>query len=994
MENKNTNITMTKRKVLSLISLIVFSLAFIFACLKNVLPLGNWIVCTFGIVTYPLFLILALIELAKFLGLKYRRSAKTTAYAIVLVISLLFVIQAISTYKELDKVASFKSFKTYLDFSYSSKITLVGSFGSIFVGGLSILLGAMGTIVAFVIISTISIGLIVDYENYGKFDENIKKLNSKKQRQKVNDSDLDSKNGKPNYGFEKSNNVVDSLEVDPETLNYTTESQTQKPFYQDDDIVGEISSTEDEYGAGTNYFSQNTTTNVNSYDTTNSETDYNPFNKIYQDEESLNDTRRAFMQGTFGSSGNNNFVSEENQNITNSNFDDEDNDLNQVTEIGNTTAFTEKEEPKWETGESQSGIKLDENVKKILAGEEADVDGFSGDNYLDTLKNQPTINLGEPQQKPFFTGVGSVDSQANPFANERLESSAISAGSPIVNKPTNSDFNTNPYIQNTNQVSQETNSFVNGGIDFARRNDGILTGVGNSSQDLAKKPVIPSGNQISMQGVKYNPPPLSLLAKPVIDNGNYTEEQTRKSKQLEEVLASFNVPAKVDNIVRGPKITRYELSMPLGVSVKKIPNYELDIQGALAAKTITIQAPIPGSNLVGIELENDTFTNVCERELLESPEFQNAKGPLPIAIGKDISGAIIVKSLAKMVHVLVAGSTGSGKSVFIHNIVLSLIYKYGPEDLRLVMIDPKQVEFGFYNGLPHLVTKQVVLGTEKAMSSLKWCVKEMDRRFEIMSRANYKNIEEYNKSELVKSGQFEHFPYIVIIVDELAEVMMRYRKEMESVLQRLTQLARACGMHLVIAVQRPSVDIINGVIKNNIPSRFAFRLQSGFDSKTMLGTNGAEKLLNQGDMLMSLTDSSAMPRLQGAYASNEEIRAIVDFVKRNNPSHYDESIEKAFNSDPQAPDDVGGDNPFVDAPQSKGKVDEYFKIAVKSVMMCGSASVSYLQRRLSIGYSRAARIVDQMEEKGYIAPPTGAKQRKVLITPEQFKEEFGEDYNS
>ena len=335
------------------------------------------------------------------------------------------------------------------------------------------------------------------------------------------------------------------------------------------------------------------------------------------------------------------------------------------------------------------------------------------------------------------------------------------------------------------------------------------------------------------------------------------------------------------------------------------------------------------------------------------------------------------------------------KSVFIHNIVLSLIYKYSPDDLRLVMVDPKRVEFGFYNGLPHLVTPEVVLGTEKAVSALKWCVKEMDRRFEIMGRANYKNIEDYNKSELVKSGQFEHFPYIVIIVDELAEIMTLYKKEAEVAIQRITQLARACGMHLIVAVQRPSVDIITGVIKNNISSRFAFRLQSGFDSKTMLGTNGAEKLLGQGDMLMSLTESSAMPRLQAAYASDDEIKAVVDFVKTHNPSNFDEMAEKAFNLDPQASDDVGNEGTgFVDAPQSKGKVDEYFKIAVKSVMMCGSASVSYLQRRLSIGYSRAARIVDQMEEKGYIDPPTGAKTRKVLITPERFREDFGEEYNS
>ena len=1010
MENKNNNISMTKKRVLSLICLIVFSLAFIFACLKSFLPLGKWIVGTFGIVTYPLFLFLALIELAKFLGFKYKRNAKTTIYAFILVVSLLFAMQSILTYKELDKVASFNSLKTYLEYSYQTKITLVGSFGSIFVGGLSILLGAMGTIVAFVILLTISIGLIVDYENYGKFDENIKKLSGKKTREKVNNSDKDAKDGRPNYGFTKSDSVVDSLEVDPNSLNYSNEGESQKPSYTDADVVGEISSTDD-YDSS-NYFDTNSTdthTNTTKIGRTYEEqTDYhNPFRETYQSEESLDDSRRAFMSGTFGGYGSQTDNLDTNSTFdigSNNTFDDSENEQTNDNEIGNTTAFVNNNDNIWGSNDNQNEIKIDDNVKKILSGEEADIGDFNNDNYLNSLKEPTSFELGGNQTKPFaenpaFGGVGSnTGFGTNGFGG----SNDVFGGTNI---GTNSGLNSGSgYGTSTDfggglngQVSQETsnqNPFSGNETNIEKRNGGILSGATTPKTESQKKPVVPSGNQIPMQGVRYNPPPLSLLTKPVKDNGNYSEEQERKSRQLEEVLASFNVPAKVVNIVRGPKITRYELSMPLGVSVKKIPNYELDIQSALAAKTITIQAPIPGSNLIGIELENDTFTSVYERELFESPEFQNAKGPLPIAIGKDISGAIIVKSLAKMVHVLIAGSTGSGKSVFIHNIVLSLVYKYSPEDLRLVMVDPKRVEFGFYNGLPHLISPEVVLGTEKAVNALKWCVKEMDRRFEIMGRANYKNIEDYNKSELVKSGQFEHFPYIVIIVDELAEIMIQYKKETETALQRLTQLARACGMHLVIAVQRPSVDIITGVIKNNISSRFAFRLQSGFDSKTMLGTNGAEKLLGQGDMLMSLTDSSAMPRLQAAYASDDEIKGVVDFIKRNNPSNFDESAEKAFNSEPQSADDASADFSFADAPQSKGKVDEYFKIAVKSVMMCGSASVSYLQRRLSIGYSRAARIVDQMEEKGYIAPPTGAKQRKVLITPEQFKEDFGEDFNS
>lgn len=937
MENKTNNINLQKRKILSMICLIVFSLAFIFACLKSVLPIGKWIVCTFGIMTYPLFLILSLIELAKFLGLKYKRNKKSTVYFILILVSLLFVIQAISTYKQLDKVVSFASLKTYLKFSYTDKITLVGSFGSIFVGLFAMLLGAMGAIVAFVILFTISVGLIVDYENYGKFDENIKKLSTKKQREKVNNSDKDAKNGMPSYGYNKYSDELGTIEATEEDINYSQTEYKEAPVYSPDDIV-------DEYEEP-----------VNGNDYPESEESYNNPFKTY-DNETLTKSRQEFISGTFGNFGQN--TNEVKQ--TEYELDEQPNNYSNFgTDL---TGFETVEIPKtpkgsndlWGNGESPDDIKIADNVKDILTKEEDDVENLIPD---DITPFEPVFN--EP--KDDILNIKPVSPE--PFGEN-------------INPPVS-----NPYENNIDNIED--------------RNKGILTGIPTSPKvEKVEKPVVPNGKQTSMIGVRYNPPPLSLLARPVKDTGNYSEEQARKSKQLEDVLESFNVPAKVVNIVRGPKITRYELSVPYGVSVKKIPNYEQDIQRALAAKSVTIQAPIPGSSYVGIELENDTFTSVFERELLESPEFQNAKGPLPIAIGKDISGQIIVKSLAKMVHVLIAGSTGSGKSVFIHNLVLSLIYKYGPEDLRLVMIDPKQVEFGFYNGLPHLVAPKVVLGTEKAVSALKWCVKEMDRRFEIMGRANYKNIEDYNKSELVKSGQFEHFPYIVIIVDELAEIMINYKKEADPAIQRITQLARACGMHLVLAVQRPSVNIITGVIKNNVPSRFAFRLQSSFDSKTMLDTVGAEKLLNQGDMLMQLTDTSAMPRLQGAYASDDEIKAVVDFVKRNNVAVFDEETEKAFTSDPQVSGDAGSGDQFVDSAPANNRVDEYFKIAVKSVMLNGSASVSYLQRRLSIGYSRAARIVDQMEEKGYIAPATGAKQRQILITPDKFKEIFGEDYNS
>ena len=579
---------------------------------------------------------------------------------------------------------------------------------------------------------------------------------------------------------------------------------------------------------------------------------------------------------------------------------------------------------------------------------------------------------------PAYNGSFSNSNQNSGFNNERF-----GAGFNPIQE--------NPYEQNKPQ--EPANAGFSGfalGLTTGRQPFGFETNNNQPAKETKKAPTV---SPISMRGIRYNAPTLNLLKTPVPDTGDYTAEQNRKTMLLENVLEAFNTPAKVKNIVRGPKITRYELSVPLGVSVKRIPGYEEDIKAALAAKTITIKAPIPGSSYVGIELENDTFTTVYQRELFESDAFKNCKDPLPVAIGKDISGEIVVKSLVDMVHLLIAGSTGSGKSVFIHNVVLSLIFKSSPDDLRLIMVDPKKVEFLIYNGLPHLLTPEVVAGSQKAINALKWCVREMDRRYDLMAKAGFNNIKPYNKSDLVKAGQFEKLPYIVIIVDELAEIMQANKKEAEACIQRITQLARACGMHMVLATQRPSVDIITGVIKNNIPSRIAFSLQSGIDSKTIINTVGAEKLLGRGDMIFAPTGTSAMPRLQASYASDEEIRAVIDYTIKNNEANYDEAVERAMEQD-QSEQDTGGFNGGDGVPPQRDTVDSYFKTAVKIVMQNGGASTSYLQRRLSIGYSRAARIMDQMGDKGYIAPASGSKLRKVLITPEQFREEFGEDFDS
>lgn len=968
MENNSRNKIMAS-KVAGLLFLIVFSLAFIFACLKNVLPIGNFIVGTFGILTYPLMIIFAILSLAKALGLSYTRDSKATALFLLFLTSVIYSIHSIATFKALNLVIGFKTLGRYLSYSYAS-VTLAGSFGSIFCGLISMLLGGMGTIIVCVILATLFIGLFVDYELYGKYEKStVRKLKSRKLREKVSVSDkVQTADGKPEYSF---SGYDESQVIDEITMNENDSyNQTETMRYSENDVVGEISDTNENP-----YYTQNNQINnyqPNDYSIENEIQRQNEFTtEFYTEKEmpdiysgDMNEHRRQFMEATFGKT----YQNPNEQQSQSYEFEN-----NQFSGIQQTDSDS------FDISNQNTVSGYNDELSKILNSKEEEIDA----------KTDMSV-------KDDFSGYQISDGDKfdyNQFNQKPVEKSEYVKPEAVPQVPEYKDFSVQPFgAQNTlttpKQNYENMNQFENVSISN--------TNSSNTQPVVSQKPISSQKNSyginIAMPGVRYNPPPLNLLRTPKQDSGDYTEEQSRKSTQLENVLASFNVPAKVKNIVRGPKITRYELAMPLGTSVKKIPTYENDIAAALAAKTIVIKAPIPGSQYVGIELENDTFTSVYERELLESEEFQNAKDPLPIAIGKDISGEIVVKSMAKMVHLLIAGSTGSGKSVFIHNIVLSLIYKYGPDDLRLIMIDPKKVEFNRYNGLPHLLTPEVVMGADKAINALKWCVKEMDRRYDLMNKAGYNNIEPYNKSELVKAGQFEHMPYIVIIVDELAEIMIANKKESEVCIQRITQLARACGMHLILATQRPSVDIISGVIKNNIPSRIAFSLQSGIDSKTILNSVGAEKLLGQGDMIFAPTGTSSMPRLQAAYASDDEIKAVIDYDKKYNQANYDERVESSFNAEQSSVDDAGGNSQF-DAPPPKDTVDNYFKTAVKLVMMNGGASTSYLQRRLSIGYARAARIVDQMEDKGYIAPSTGSKLRKVLITPEQFKEDFGEDYN-
>lgn len=447
-------------------------------------------------------------------------------------------------------------------------------------------------------------------------------------------------------------------------------------------------------------------------------------------------------------------------------------------------------------------------------------------------------------------------------------------------------------------------------------------------------------------------------------NRDDKKELLSNANKLEETLNSFGVEAKVIQVTKGPSVTRFELQPSAGVKVNKIVNLSDDIALSLAASGVRIEAPIPGKSAVGIEVPNKELTPVFLREVIESEEFTTSKKNLAFCLGKDIGGNCVVSDLTKMPHLLIAGATGSGKSVCINTLIISLLYKYSPESVKLLMIDPKVVELNVYNGIPHLLIP-VVTDPKKAAGALNWAVNEMTRRYKLFAENGVRNLEGYN--DLVNKGRInEGLPLIVIIVDELADLMMVCPNDIEDYIGRLTQMARAAGMHLVIATQRPSVDVITGVIKANIPSRVSFSVSSQIDSRTILDCSGAEKLLGKGDMLFYPVGESKPLRIQGAFISEEEVEKVVSFIKsQQGELDYKTEILEHMNND--------------STKEEESAVDELLEESIRIVVESGQASTSLLQRRLRIGYNRAARIMEQLEEQGVISGRDGSKPRQILI---------------
>lgn len=573
----------------------------------------------------------------------------------------------------------------------------------------------------------------------------------------------------------------------------------------------------------------------------------------------------------------------------------------------------------------------------------------------------------------------------------------------ISDKPNNYNTLRNDYDEdNSDSIYNDENNFTSELSELRRtetivKNDSSATLRNVEKDGLELKNNFVKDNdefekKIRRRVKKYKFPPLSLLNKSDLRGTARDPKLNEKANLLVETLKTFGVGTTLLNITVGPAVTRYELRPDVGVKVSKILSLENDVQLALAASSLKIEAPIPGKAAIGIEIANEKSSGVLLGDIISTSDFRNAESKLTVAIGKDISGKAIVTDLRKMPHLLIAGATGSGKSVCVNSLITSLIYKSSPEDVRLIMVDPKMVELQIYDGIPHLLVP-VITDAKKAASALHFAVSEMTRRYNLIQERRVRDIESYNQAiegEISKLRVNEDneadlervtkLPYIVIIIDEFADLMMVASKEVENAVGRIAQLARACGIYLVMATQRPSVNFISGSIKANIPSRIAFAVASGIDSQTILDRRGAEKLLGRGDMLYFPTGYPEPVRVQGCYVSEEEILKIVDYV-RDDSVVFDETAEKIIDTG-VAPSDtsvVGSDNDR----------DEKFVDAGRLIVEQQNASIGMIQRRFAMGFNRAARIIDQLESEGVISKADGKKPREVLMTIDEFNERFG-----
>lgn len=973
---KSQNATKIKINKL-LVVLIVFSLIFLVCVLPNNF-LKSAILGLFGLITYPVSIIA--IAISSFYLTKKRIQAKPRyiAYLITAVTIICFIFHLILTSR-----LPMDSYGLFLKESYLAKTTAGGLVFSLITYPIVKLLTVVGAYILFGIVLAIFVGLIIDYimvdravghTQKSKFDfKNIEDFEMNiAEPETISQEEKQKQIAKRKLGLEKGETTIISSNMPSYEIN--KKRVESRPMTKREYILTPIEPVIPPENPD-DIFLDNATGYYNSKRVNNQ-------NKIINNTPSTEEKKEESAKESTTKSENNSVEIKPLEDIEklDSQEPKDEKDYNIFDALPNAVEAKDDYQNDYDDYQDE----FNEN----------DYDDMFEENTDDYTEINKVNNANDNQDETSFDEDSEYNESNDEDVKEELENFDETYNGAVDKEETvNADLDkekNHEYIDEYAYVPREDKlgstvetEVVRPSVDISKFHlpNQIKKPLGNSEQvkieDIKPKQEIPP----------YVAPPVELLKYMENVKRISDDELQDNIDRLEQVLEDFKVPAKVRNVTVGPAVTRYELEMPRGISVNKIATMADDIAMTLASNgAIRVEAPIPGKTLVGIEVPNAQVSPVSLRELIDSNEFRVRGNPLSFVLGKDINGDIIFCNLDKMPHMLIAGSTGSGKSVCLNTMLLSLCYKSGPQDLRLILVDPKMVEFSTYNGLPHLLIPEVITGKDMAVNALEWAIKEMERRYALFAKNHVVNINEYNKLEIVKSKRAEKIPFIVIVVDELADLMLEAKREIEDKIAKLAAKARAAGIHLVLATQRPSVDVITGTVKANLPSRIAFALTNYMDSKTVLDGGGAEKLLGKGDMLFKPQDKPEPKRIQGAFVSNEEIAKVVEFIKEHNKPVYDDNAGEAIKN----PHNSGGNTHDTSALRDQ-EFDPVLKDALRMFIQAKQASSSMIARRYSVGWNRAGRIIDQMERAGFIGPQDGSKPRTVLITMDEYKAIFGDD---
>jgi len=1008
-EDKRKNNNADYQKIVGCV-FVAISILNLFCLITHLVPfMKSFLLGVAGLFCYPFFITLLAIGFALIGHKKYVMPKK---YAIFLSLSILFVL---CVFQLLLVRNSGLNFGEYLAKCYTQKTTAGGILLGLVTGPVLYILNRLGAYIIFIALSLVMIALLVDYIHYLSKNQNLKKAIKVEQEQKepirnMTVGELEAKlNKERKINFFEYNNS--KKEKEKEKVKLTLDAKIEEKVEQDPRVkLGLLASSKIDSDDNTKYFKEEQEPQKNTMDTREyilsgakdfklSEYSKNKlaqiqsnFNNLKSSENQTINSNTLRNQTSVGFNNLNNYSNSSNN--SNLNLNNNSNNLN------NPNYFNSYNKPniilnnslvnKTQNVELPNKVIHEEYTTFTSPFKQSDVKSFIGNQEESKDDNFGNVDILEENISPKYEIFDKVNEpikfNENTEVNETFNSNdKLNNSSKLLDVD---DF-TNSVLSSLtlNQDKKEENSAPVNNSFNTQSNDVKVTNFYSTPSNLFQETKVEEvQSPVVNKNFVYVKPPIELLTTESMNLSLMNENVAMKREELEITLDTFGIPAKVIGVVIGPAVTRYELEMPAGVSVKRLTALSEDIAYSLESNgSIRMETPIPGRRAVGIEVPNETVATVGLRDVIMSPEFMNSKANLSIALGKDISDQIKTFSLVKVPHVLVAGTTGSGKSVCINSIILSLIYKYSPDELKFIMVDPKRVELSMYNNLPHLLIPNVITDSEKALNALAWCVDEMERRFITFSNARVKNLEEYNNSKDVLEGITPKIPYIIFIIDELADLLMTSKKEAEEHICRILQKARAAGIHMILATQRPSVDVVTGKIKANLNARICFALMTFADSKTVLDQGGADKLLGKGDMLFMSSDTGVHKRIQGCFVTTKEIDDVVTYIKENNADYeFDCKIEQAITNPPKkdAISQVDGDR------ASKDGFDSLMPQVLKAVIENGHASISMIQRKFLVGFPRAGKIIDQMEQAGFISPSDGSKARTVYITMEEYEKMY------